>query len=376
MHRPQIAYFVHDINDPAVSRRVAMLRAAGSEVVVVGFRRDDRVPTEVAGAAVVDLGRTRDNALKQRAMKVIANLLRPSKMLVASAGADVIIGRNLESVLLARRAQRTHRGARLVYECLDIHRTLLGGSLAARAIQRIEASMLGAIDLLIVSSPAFLRDYFAKRPTLRAPTLLVENKLLLLHSARPARCDPPPGPAWTIGWLGNLRCRQSFAELSALAAKSDGRVRILIAGRPSPAIFDDFEAMVAAAQHCHYMGPYTADDLPNLYAQCHFAWGIDYFEEGLNSRWLLPNKLYEAACFGTVPIALADVETGHWLDRQRAGVLLDDSAPVTGQLTTLFETLDQPGYASLRAAVEDIPDTDLIADRGDCSALLNAIIGA
>jgi hypothetical protein len=219
----RITYFVHDINDPAVARRATMLRAAGATLLIAGFRRDSRSPTSIAGCAVIDLGLTRDGDLGQRARKVAEHLLRPAAIFAAAEGADVVIGRNLESLALAVRARGAARGARLVYECLDIHRTLLGRSLPARAIQSVEARLLRAIDLLIVSSPAFLREYFARRPSLTAPALLVENKLLLLDGAVPEPRDPPPAPPWTIGWFGNLRCRRTFAVLSALAREFDGR---------------------------------------------------------------------------------------------------------------------------------------------------------
>ena len=84
--RLRVAYIVHDINDPAVARRVTMLRAAGAEPVVLGFRRDDRTPADISGAPWVDLGQTRDARLAQRALAVARNLLRPRQMLAAAAG--------------------------------------------------------------------------------------------------------------------------------------------------------------------------------------------------------------------------------------------------------------------------------------------------
>ena len=36
-----ILYFVHDLADPAVRRRVLMLQAGGALVTLAGFRRDD-----------------------------------------------------------------------------------------------------------------------------------------------------------------------------------------------------------------------------------------------------------------------------------------------------------------------------------------------
>jgi glycosyltransferase involved in cell wall biosynthesis len=359
------------MNDPAVPRRARMLQAGGAELVVIGFRRGTEAPASIAGAPAVDLGRTADARLIQRAFAVLGNLVWPGRMLAAAAGADIIIGRNLEALALARRIRSANPAARLVYECLDIHRTLLGSGAGAKAVQAIEARLLGAIDLLIVSSPAFVRDYFAHRPTLTAPTLLAENKLLALDGPPPTPSAPPSGPPWVIGWLGNLRCRRTFAVLRDLAARQAGRVEILIAGRPSPAEFPDFDGQVAAAPHVRFIGSYSSADLPRIYARCHFAWAIDYFEEGLNSRWLLPNRLYEAPSFGTVPIALASVETGRWLAGHGAGLLVDDASDLDAVLTNL----DTPDYAAMRARVAAIPRGALVADQADCAALMTALAG-
>ena len=368
---PRIAYVVHDLNDPAVARRVRMLRAGGGEVVVMGFWRGAQAPVAIAGALAIDLGRTADARLAQRALAVMRRLVRPGAMLAAAAGADVVIGRNLEALALAARIRRSHPGAPLVYECLDIHRTLLGRSRAHRAIQALEARLLQGIDLLIVSSPAFLRDYFSRRPTLTAPALLVENKVPAIDRPPPAPALAPPGPPWTIGWLGNLRCRRTLTELKALAARHGGRVEILIAGRATEAVFDDFAGEVAAAPYCTYLGPYDAADQPAIYARCHFAWAIDWFEEGLNSTWLLPNRLYEASACAAVPIALRSVETGRWLEARGAGVTIDDLT----QLDGVLEALDTAGYAELRARLDAIPRADLFATQADCDALIAAVQG-
>jgi succinoglycan biosynthesis protein ExoL len=370
----RIAYFVHDMNDAAVARRVTMLRAAGATVTVAGFRRDDRLPEAVSGVPVVDLGRTADAKLLQRAMVVFRNLLRPKTMFEGMGQPDVIIARNLESLALAVRARRKVPTARLVYECLDIHRSLLGSSSPHRIIQRIESALLKSIDLLIVSSPAFVREYFSKKPGFDAPVLLVENKVLTLGTMAYVEQAFSAGPPWTIGWFGNLRCRRTFETLAALAARSNGRIRILVAGRASPAVFDDFAALVERSPNCTFAGAFTPDDLGKLYAQCHFAWAIDYFEEGLNSNWLLPNRLYEASSFGAVPIALKSVETGRWLARYDAGWLIDDAGGVEG-MAAMFENLDPAGYAKLHQAVAAIPREALIADRSDCDELLDAVAG-
>lgn len=367
----RIAYVVHDLGDAAVARRVTMLRAAGADVTLIGFRRGDVAPAAVAGAPAIDLGQTHDARLLHRLTAVFRRLIAPGKLHDAVRGADVIIARNLESLAIAARVRGA--GTRLVYECLDIHRTLLGTSRAHRLIQRAEAALLAKVDALIVSSPAFVREHFARRLPSATPILMVENKWLAIDVPAPTADAPPPaGSPWTIGWFGNLRCRRSFAELAALAARSGGAVEVLIAGRPSPAEFEDFEAMVAAAPGLRFVGPYAPTALPRLYAACHFAWAIDYFEEGLNSSWLLPNRLYEAAVFGVVPIALAGVETGRRLTEMDAGLVAEGA----GEIEAALAALTPAGYAELREAVARVPRAALVADRSDCVELLKGVAGA
>ncbi|RYD20928.1 MAG: glycosyl transferase family 1, partial [Spirochaetia bacterium] len=55
-----ILYLVHDLSDPAVRRRVMMLAAGGARVTLAGFRRTDKVVSEVAGLKPIDLGVTAD----------------------------------------------------------------------------------------------------------------------------------------------------------------------------------------------------------------------------------------------------------------------------------------------------------------------------
>ena len=294
-------------------------------------------------------------------------------MVDAARGADVIVARNLEMLALARMAQRRAGIPRLVYESLDIHRSLLGSGVASRMLRAVERRLMRRADLLITSSPAFREHYFEPVQHLAMPTLLVENKLLRL--AGDAAPDHPrtPGPSWTIGWFGNLRCRRTLATLIELADSGAGAIEVLIAGKASPAEFPDFAAQIAHPR-ISYVGPYAASDLPELYRQCHFAWAIDWFEDGLNSTWLLPNRLYEAAAFHSVPIALRNVQTGRWLAAHDAGLLLESGDPATALLECLGN-LDAAGYERLRGAVAAIPRSALIADTRDCAALVAALAG-
>lgn len=340
-----IAYLVHDLSDAAVARRVTSFTSGGSDVRLAGFSRRPSL-AEIAGVRPLALGRTNDARLVQRALLVLLVLLAPKRLTTLLEGADVIVARNLEMLLIA--AWLRQPAQRLVYECLDIHRMMLGAGLLGKAMRAIERKLLGQVDRLLVSSPAFERSYFREQQHHAGPVDLIENKVATL----PAVLDENVAVGrWTIGWFGMLRCCRSLELLSQIAAGSRGRVNVLIAGIPSPNEFPDFASEVARLEGVQFVGRYSPDDLSRLYARVQFAWCIDYFEEGLNSRWLLPNRLYESIAHGAVPVALAAVETGRWLTEAGVGLTLKDGA----ELGHVLEAMDQRRYQSLRAQVAALP---------------------
>ncbi|KKC27776.1 hypothetical protein [Sphingomonas sp. SRS2] len=370
----KVAYFVHDLHDAAVARRVSMMQAAGLNPIILGFRRADVVPADIGGAPVVDLGRTADARLGQRAAAILRNLLFGRRIRRAIRDCAIIVGRNLESLILAAESVKSRRNVRLVYECLDIHRTLLGRRLSHRMIQKVERSYLRRVDLLITSSPAFLSNYFLPRMDMTEPPLLLENKVLrIMGSSTRPKLLRDGGPPWTIGWFGMLRCRKSLAILTSLAARSQGRIKVLIAGKPAYSEIDDFDSAVTGVEGLEYAGSYSTGDLAELYRRTHFTWAIDYFEDGLNSAWLLPNRLYEGSFHGSIPIALRSVETGAWLLRRNAGILVDD--PVR-DLPDFFAALDMAAYDAERTRVERIPPSDLVTRQLDCDRMAAAMMAA
>jgi hypothetical protein len=232
---------------------------------------------------------------------------------------------------------------------------------------------MGNVDLILTSSPRFIAEYFRPRHSNR-PIRLQENKVLLadheviLPRGKPARAAGPP---WTLGWFGMIRCRRSFEILSSIAREAGGVVQVRIAGRPSPKEFPDFEALVAQSPHVTFTGSYRFDELPALYGDVHFSWAVDFFEEGLNSSWLLPNRVYESSFFGAVPIAVDGVETASWLQRKKVGVILDGDpkASLQGFLTELTDRR----YRELSEALQGIPATDLVDTRESCQQLLRTL---
>ena len=370
-----ILYFVHDLADPAVRRRVLMLQAGGALVTLAGFRRDDNALAAIDGIEPIELGRTRDAQFAQRIAAVAKSAFKLRHALRSVPRPDVIIGRNLEMLALANRAKSVFGGDMpVVYECLDIHRLLLRDDVLGGMLRGAERRFGDKAALLITSSPAFVERYFKPRSGLQLPIMLLENKVLTLEAAAarnvaPAARVPAEDKPWKIGWFGALRCRKSLTLLDQFSRRMEGRFEIVLRGRPAYSEFDDFDGIVRDAPFMHFGGAYkNPEDLSEIYHDVQFSWAIDFFEEGLNSSWLLPNRLYEGGLYGAVPIAMDGTETARFLASRKIGLTLDKAD--AAHLATLLGDMDEQRYLAAFDAVAAQDRKQWMTDRGDCQGLV------
>lgn len=372
-----ILYFVHDLADPAVRRRVLMLQAGGARVTLAGFRRDDNALAAVHGIEPIELGRTRDAQFTHRIAAVAKSALKLRGSLRSIQKPDVIIGRNLEMLALANRARSIFGGDMpVVYECLDIHRLLLRKDTLGAALRGVERHFGADAALLLTSSPAFVERYFRPRSGLDLPIVLLENKVLALDGLDDTVAPSPRLPAkdqpWKIGWFGALRCRKSLALLDEFSRRMDGRFEIILRGRPAYSEFGDFDGIVRDAPFMHFGGPYkNPEDLATIYGEVQFSWAIDFFEEGLNSSWLLPNRLYEGGLYGAVPIAMDGTETSRFLASRKIGLTLDKANPA--HLVTLMSDMNEDRYLAAFEAVAAHDRRQWMTDRADCQGLVQRL---
>lgn len=371
----RLAYVVHDLSDPAVARRLDMLRPHLEDALVIGFHRGETAPREVAGWPTHPLGRTQDGRMLQRMIALVRARAGLGNLASAFAGRNVIMSRLLEALVLASAARKAFAPqAVLAHECLDIHRLMVSEGLVGRALRQVEARLLRDCDLMVVSSPAFVSEYLIPRHgDALPPVQLVENKVLAdevdgsLMAVRPV-----PGPPWRIGWYGMIRCRQSLTMLAAVTRRLQGRVEVEIRGRPALAAIPDFHRIVDETPGLSFHGAYDRRrDLGAMYGAVHFTWAIDYYEAGANSDWLLPNRLYEGSLHGAVPIALHRVETGRWLARHGAGLLLGDAAE--DDLAAALQAMTAECYSAATAAVSAIARIALVEDGSGAQHLAEAL---
>lgn len=371
----KVLYLAHDLADPAVRRRVLMLQEGGAAVTLAGFRRGDNALAAVNGITPIELGRTADGKFGQRMGAVARAMTRLRGILKDMERPDVIVGRNLEALAVASRASTLFGGVPVVYECLDIHRLLLSDKAPGKALRRAEAYFGRKAELILTSSPAFIANYFVPRSALKTPIMLIENKVLALDGMPEAaafRLPPVAGEPWKIGWFGALRCRKSLQLLADFTRSMEGRVEIVLRGRPAYSEFEDFDVFVENEPYLSFHGAYkNPEDLSAIYGGVHFSWAIDFFEEGLNSSWLLPNRLYEGCLYGTVPISIAGTETNRFLSSRGLGLTLSEASPTA--LQAMFESLSDERYAALARDVASEDRRTWLADRRDCRALVDTL---
>lgn len=369
-----VLYLVHDLADSAVRKRIKMLKAGNAIVSVAGFVREQSSgAVDIEGCQPIVLGTTRDGKFGDRVLKV---LFSRSVTQLHNQKYDVIIARNLEMLALARRVTFSSRSAtRIVYECLDIHRIMLNQGTLGKFARAVERWLLRSTSMLITSSPAYLTNYFKPKQQLTKPVLLVENKVLDLEqndATAVTERNSSAAPAWRIGWFGILRCRKSLAILSAFSRMMDGKVQVVLRGKPAYQEFDNFDAEVAAEPYLSFEGAYKSpEDLKSIYEDVDFIWAIDFFEEGLNSSWLLPNRIYEGCRYGRVPIAVNGTETANFLKNSAIGLTVKEATPEV--LRDIFSQITPLDADKLKQRVQQSDPRKFTFTKASCSSLVDEI---
>lgn len=366
----KLIFFGHDAHDPAVQRRIRAFAEAGADVAAFTMRRG---PAFTPDWTNIDLGETRDAAFVQRIAALFAATpaLRAHRDILR--GGDIFYARNLDMLALAHWARRMSGAkAQLVYECLDVHRLLARDDMIGASLRAAEARLLRDTKLVVVSSPAFERDYFQKRHAGRARCLLVENRL-------------PRGPAYgprelerrvrddklSIGWFGNLRCTRSLDLLLDLAGRFPERVEIVMRGVPARAAVNDFEERVAGAANVRFGGRYAwPQDLAAIYGDVDAVWAGDFHDPGANSKWLLPNRIYEGGYYAVPAIAPGDSETGRWLDAHGFGFTLAE--PLEETLPALVRTLDAARIEQARTRLLAAPESVFVQPEDELARVIAA----
>jgi succinoglycan biosynthesis protein ExoL len=372
-------FFAPDISDVSTIKRADTFLAHGYQLLVFGFRRDNYNRGFVPSWPYAPLGRTQDRRYGRRIATLLAAVPRILARRSVLRRASFFYARNIDQLLLALLARflAGRRMARVIYEVLDIQPAFVGTGWKARLLRGVERFALRRTDLLVVSSPGFLRHYFMPIQGYRKPWFLLENKLPanmpalapLAHRDGAARRRHPY--RWVVGYCGLIRGQATFDLIVRLAERLQGLVLFRFRGILTTVNPKSFADALARLDNLVYEGDYVNPrDLPAIYGDLDFAWAIDLEHSTHNSRWLLPCRFYEAGYFG-VPCLTADgFEVGRLVGERRIGWTFD--APYEAGLVKFFMTLTQTEYDEIRDRLRALPENDFVAG-ADTTELIRMI---
>lgn len=350
------------------------MKAGGARVTLAGFAHEKIVADTGLNAAQITLGKRADGQLTKRAVAVVLAIPKLWRLRRLTPLPNVMLARNIEMLFLAYIARKISISSdiSIVYECLDIHRMQLGTGWKSRVLRHLEEKLISHSSAVVISSPAFKSNYFNRFNNVPQDVLLLENKLSEVSDfehVEPVENALKNGPPWKIGWFGTLRCQKSMAALSEFASQTKNQFKIVLRGRPALSVHHDFFGEIEAANNVEFGGSYqNPEDIARIYSDVHFSWLIDFYEEGQNSKWLLPNRLYEGCRFGSVPIALAGTQTASFLEELDIGIVLPDVRQET--LTKLLTTISPAHYKALKSKVLAIPKSRWSHSKEDGTAFV------
>ncbi|WP_298724059.1 glycosyltransferase [uncultured Ferrovibrio sp.] len=375
----KIVYFTPEISDTSTITRAEALLEQGSELVVIGFRRD-RYNTEFQPPwRCLTLGRTQDGRYTQRLFALLAALPGLIAHRRVFQDADIFYARNIDQLLLALFARLViRRAVPIIYEVLDIQPIFVGTGLMSRLIRAAERYGLRKTDLLVVSSPAFVRNYFAPIQGYSGSWYLLENKLPLsiqrIPDATPAKrgigVPRSDGYRWTVSYCGLIRGHDTIDLIVRLAERLQGVVLFKFYGVLTTVDGEYFNAAISRLRNMVYEGPYiNPDDLPRIYGDTDFCWALDLENTEHNSRWLLPCRFYEAGYFGVPCLAANGFEVGSLVDQLGVGWSFPE--PYIESLTKFFLTVTPAEYEERQARLLAQPADRFVAIE-DTADLLEA----
>ena len=294
----RVAYFGYDSSDATTRTRVRTFKANNYEVDGFMNKRLDGPEPEWNN---VELCETDNGAYLDRILSVFKGAFRAAKHKQTLAKSDLILARNLDMLATAFLTKRlTNLKTPVVYECLDIHRLLCRQDVLGWLARKIEGALLKRCRGVLVSSPAFVEQHFERHYAGDYRAFLIENRLPETFANQVERPKPmgaqlPVGSGpLRLGWVGILRCQRTLDLMVHVARALGDKIDVQIFGKPDLWNVPKFHETIEPIENITFHGAYRApEDLPEIYGGLDLVWSGDFMEAGLNSTWLLPNRIYE-----------------------------------------------------------------------------------
>jgi len=284
-----------------------------------------------------------------------------------SRGMDALICFNLDLLFITWIALLgVRKKPELIYDIGDIRTSLVKKGAVAKALRSIERFLLKRISLLMVTSEAYITEYFEGIQGMQGvEILMLENKLNRDDTPAPLPSKPNPwseNRPLTIGYFGVLRCRKSLKLLNRIALEGEGKVKVIVRGVYLDT--EDLDELIRENPYMSYEGPYVfPDDLAKIHSEVDLSWLV-HAHTRQNTMWARIFRFYHA-CFYSVPmIAQIGSKDGDEVVRYDIGFCVDIENPE--EVVRRILNIDPEDFRRWKHNVKQLPgDIYLITNEFD-----------
>lgn len=292
------------LQQPRHQKRIDLFRQYFSAKVYYFAREKYKLNIKDYAVDAVRIGRARDGSYSDRVLTLCRLwylLWRDSTEIVYCTGPDQAV-----VALLAKK--------KVYLELGDLYQ--LDGR--GKVFSMLDSILCKKLAGLVLTSPYFLSDYYAKKcPQVTHKTIVVENKLPVSFGQKIAnfRASFSGGKKegeFRLGLIGSFVFRKPLEAL-AQVLKRRPDISLHAYGDGLTSVFDGIP-------NFRYYGAFqNPEDLPRIYNSIDASFML-YDVENNNVKLALPNKLYESIAFVCPIICAQDASLGELVQRKGFGV--------------------------------------------------------
>lgn len=349
--------------DARVIKRIRLFRDLGWRVTTFTWERHYLKVEHCPDWDHVFLGRVKPYSYLRRLFLFIRAIPALYRRRNKIRGATVDYAINLDCALFAHLASMiSGRSSQIVYEVGDVHKICTFPSVQGRVVRLLERLILRRSRLLVVTSPAFVSEYFEPVQRYPGPWFLLENKVYPSPAGHQNPVRKRGKLPWVIGLFGKMRDHASLQILLEATRREPELIELVLAGYPTMDA-KRFEKMLHGVAGVKWLGAYRLpEDLPTIYGQVDFAWCLELTDVEANSKWLLPNRLYEGGIMRVPLLGASGTMCGEKIEQLGVGWNLE--SPYLDNLLTFLASLTPEEFQSKRSAYAELSSEEFASCEG------------
>lgn len=318
-----ITFILPVTSQPRYWKRIKSLERLGCNNKVLAFERK-YIPTNINNKEYIIIGKLEQRKYYKRILPFVKAFTTIRNNIKR---ADIIYVFGLDTLLLAWVARLfIKKKNEIIYEVGDIRSVLIRNNIHSFFLRWFERFLMKYIGLLVVTSEAYVTEYFKKIQGIKnVKYQVIENKVdsRVIDKLLSKKYIKKRG-LLIIGYFGLLNCKRSWEILKNVAMQGGKRIEIHVRGLVMTP--KDLTKEIENISNITYYGTYIApDELPMIYGMVDIIWACYPFNENKVGNWLWArtNRFYEACFFNKPIIAQKGTEDCKVVEKLQIGLCLD-----------------------------------------------------